>query len=124
MQAGSVLGAGAKPHFARFAVADRRQMETPSHVDRAAALRAVEFVSADGDGIGPQPMHRDRQLPKGLSRVAVDQYAMVVADIADFADRLNGPKNGVGHLHTGQAGILTKTPDDFISADKTLLIAA
>src|SRR5258706_7591400 len=79
----------------------------PADVLRADALRAVDLVRGHGQQIHLQLLQIDRDLPRGLHRVAVENDAFRAADLADLGDRLDHADLLVHHHHRNEDGIGT-----------------
>jgi len=94
----------ARPDAALVAAAfdHRAQRQFASHVERAAALRAVHLVRGHRQQIDAEIVDVDRHLPGGLRGVGVHERAGGMRERRQFANRLQRADFVVGHHHADE----------------------
>lgn len=87
--AGDILRAGAAGSLLCAAVDQVRDRDAAADVQRADALRGVELVAAQGEHVDVLRLDVDRHVADSLYRIGVEEHAVLLADRADFGDRLD-----------------------------------
>ncbi len=105
--AGHVLSACTVAGFLTAAIDQILGPYALAAVQGAHALGAVELVGAHGQHIHAQLLHVHRDGTHSLHGVGVHPHAMLVSDLGDFLDGLDGADLVVGHHDADQRGIGT-----------------
>ncbi|MCY1356834.1 hypothetical protein D9M68_587720 [compost metagenome] len=91
-----------------------------AHVQRADPFRPVDLVRGHGQQVDLQCRQVDRDLARGLHRVAVEHDARRAADLADLRDRLDHADLVVDHHHRHQDGVRPQRRAQDIEVDQAV----
>ena len=116
---GHVLGAGAVAGLLAAAVDQVLGPDALAAVQCAHALGAIELVGAHGQHIHTQLLDIHRNGANGLHRIGVHPHAVLVGDLRNFLDGLDGADLVVGHHNADQRGIGTDGRLHILRADIT-----
>src|SRR6266850_6292249 len=94
----------------------------PAHVQRADALRAVDLVRGHRQEIHFQLLQVDRNLARGLHRVAVEDDAFRAANVADLGYRLDHADLVVHHHHRHEDGVGAEGRLEFFQVEQPVLL--
>src|SRR5450759_4486830 len=103
-----VLRARAQPALLPAAVDQRREPRTAFHVQRAAALGAVELVRGQAQHVDAERADVDGHGAHGLHGVGVEQRALVMSDARQLGDGLDGADHVVGVHDRRQPRVVAK----------------
>src|SRR6266436_1711022 len=98
-----VESAGTHAALVAPAVNDGRELHarvTAANIERANALRSVNFVAADRQEVDVVFLHVDRNLADGLHAIHSEENAVFFGDFADFGDGIDHANLIVG-VHDG-----------------------
>ena len=92
----------ARTHTTLMVAAVKKLLQTraAANVQRANALRSVEFMAGEGQQVEMELMDVDRNFPGGLHGIAMEINVGVFGDAADFFERLHRSEFVVG-VHDG-----------------------
>ena len=94
--------------------------DTLAAVQRAHALGAVELVSAHGQHIHAQLLDVHGDGTHSLNRIGVHPDAVLVGDLSDLLDGLDGADLVVGHHDADEGGVGADSSLDILRADVAL----
>ena len=117
---GNVLGTGAVAGFLTAAVDQVLGPYALAAVQHAHALGAVELVGAHGQHIHAQLLHIHGDGTHSLHRVGVHPDTVLVSDLGDLLDGLDGADLVVGHHDADQCGVGTDGSLHVLGADIAL----
>ena len=103
--AGHVLGAGAVAGFLAATVDQVLGPDALLAVQRTHTLGAVELVGAHGQHIHTQLLHVHRDSTHGLHGIGVHPHAVLMGDLGDLLDGLDGADLIVGHHDADEGSI-------------------
>ncbi|MNN76088.1 hypothetical protein D3C81_1924380 [compost metagenome] len=83
----------------------RLQRHPPAHVQAAYALRAADFVGREAHVIHRKPAKCDRQHPKSLYSIDVEQDPPLSGQFPNLHNRLHRTNLIISKHHTDQNGI-------------------
>ena len=116
---GHVLGAGAVAGLLAAAVDQVLGPDALAAVQCAHALGAIELVGAHGQHIHAQLLDIHGNGTNGLHCIGVHPHAVLVGDLRNFLDGLDGADLVVGHHNADQRGIGTDGRLHILRADIT-----
>ena len=117
---GHVLGAGAVAGLLAAAVDQVLGPDALAAVQCAHALGAIELVGAHGQHIHAQLLDIHRNGANGLHRIGVHPHAVLVGDLRDLLDGLDGADLVVGHHDADEGGVGADRSLDILRADVAL----
>ncbi len=118
--AGHVLGAGAVAGLLAAAVDEVLGPDALAAVECTHTLGAVELVGAHGQHIHAQLLHIHRDGTHSLNGIGVHPDAVLVGDLRDLLDGLDGADLVVGHHDADQCGVGTDGSLHVLRADIAL----
>src|SRR6266702_2716036 len=92
------------------------------HVQSAYSLRSVDLVRGHRQEIHLQLLQVDRDLARGLHRVAVEDDALRAADLADLGDRLDHADLVVHHHHRRENGVGAQRRLELLQIEQPVLL--
>src|SRR5580698_285720 len=98
----NIFGARAAIAFVMATVELRFERRAGANVERASALRPVNFVGGNGEQVHAEAVYVERHLSGGLHGVAMQQNFRGGGDAANFFDRLDGAELVVGVHHADE----------------------
>jgi hypothetical protein len=93
-----------------------------AHVERADALRPVHLVRGDRQQVGLELLHVDLYPAAALHRVAVEDDAVLLADLGDFPDRLDDADLVVGGHDGDQDRLVADRAAQVVEADPAVFL--
>ena len=104
------------------AAIDRIQGQPATHVQRADAFGAVEFVRAERHHIHAERLDIQRQIGCGLDSIGVEENVVLCANFSDLLDWVDRTNLIIGIHHRHQYGFIGNSSLQFIQINISLPI--
>ena len=118
--AGHILRARALPALMAPAHNQRLQWRPAPHIHRAHALRPVHLVCANRAQVAPEPPHVERDLPRALHRIDVEERARIGRNFADLFHRLQHAGLVIRQHHADQSRLRPHRPANLFRIDQSI----
>ena len=119
---GNVLCAGAQAEFMGAAEDDGGGHNALTHIQRARAPGAVEFMGGNGEHVGLYFSNVNGNVSEGLHRVAVEGNSGSAGDFADDFHGLDDAGFIVGHLHAYERSVRADGLFNVGRGDETIFV--